>query len=476
MIRVYDSLTRRLVPLMPRVPGQIGIYTCGVTPYDHSHLGHARPAVVWDVIRKHLRRRGYVVTYVQNFTDIDDKIIARARETGTAVRELARGHMAEYHDMLNRLGVEPPDFAPRVTDNIEAIIAYVEKLVRDGHAYAAPHGVYFRVRQDEEYGRLSGRKLEDMVEGSRIELEPEKEYPGDFALWKVASGQDEPAWPSPWGPGRPGWHIECSAMSFRYLGSHFDMHGGGMDLLFPHHENERAQSRAYQGDDPVSVWVHSGLITRDGVKMSKSLGNGAVMGELLLRYSAPVLRTYLLSAHYRKPLEFDEERISQWGRGLERVQRLWEEVGDAPAPDELLDAAWARHLVGFETRFLEALDDDFNTARAFAEVYDTVTAAYQGLQEGVPALARGLARRNLMLADNVLGFLNHREKGTNDDSLLEAVVRRRDEARQQRNFVLADALRQILTEAGYEVLDGQTGSRLRQSGTGAGKGENTSEQ
>ena len=461
MIEVYDSLTRQMAVLKPRIAGHISIYTCGVTPYDHCHLGHARPAVVWDVIRKHLRRRGYTVTYVQNFTDIDDKMIARAKETGQSVDELGHQYMAEYHGMLNQLGVAPAEFAPKVTDNMESIISYIEKLLEGGQAYVAHGSVYFRVRGDQEYGHLSGRKLEDMMEGVRIDLEP-KEYPADFALWKSAT-TGEPAWPSPWGAGRPGWHIECSAMSLRYLGGPFDMHGGGMDLLFPHHENERAQCRAYLGAEPVSLWVHSGLITRGGVKMSKSLKNGITMAELLERHPAQVVRTYLLSVGYRSPLEFDEEHIAEWGQGLERIQRLWEEVHDAPAPHELPTTDWGFQLASFEDRFLSALDADFNTARAFAEVFDTVTAAYRGLKEGAGSLARGLARRNLTLADDILGFLAHHEAESQGDVLADTILQHRNAARRARNFELADALRGILTEAGYEVLDGLEGTRVRRT-------------
>lgn len=475
MIEVYDSLTRRMAALTPRVAGHIGIYTCGVTPYDHTHLGHARPAVVWDVIRKHLLRRGYRVTYVQNFTDIDDKIIARANETAQPVQVLARQYMGEYHQVLNQLGVAPAEFAPKVTDNIDAIIAYIEKLLAVGQAYVVHGSVYFRVRRDQEYGRLSGRKLDDMLEGVRVELEPEKEYPADFALWKSAAREGEPSWPSPWGQGRPGWHIECSAMSFRYLGRQFDMHGGGLDLIFPHHENERAQCRAYLGDEPASFWVHSGLITRGGIKMSKSLRNGVPMVELLQHHPAQVVRTYLLSVHYRSPLEFDEDRIREWGQGLERLQRLWEEVSDAPAPDELPSTDWARQLMNFEDRFLAALDNDFNTAMAFAEVFSMVTATYRGLKDGAGHLARGLARRNFVLANNILGFLAPCQR-TGDDPLADVLLRHRDRARQERNFGLADALRDALTEAGYEVLDGPHGTRLRRTAVEFGKEETSDEQ
>ncbi len=460
VIQVYDSLTRQMAPFKPHIPGHVSIYTCGVTPYDHSHIGHARPAVVWDVIRRHLRRRGYVVTFVQNFTDIDDKIIRRAEELGRPVDDLATEYMAEYHQILDHLGVMPPDYAPRVTENIGPIVEYIEALIQKGKAYAARGDVYFRVKSDPEYGRLSGRKLEDMLEGVRVEVEPGKEYPGDFALWKSA-GAGEPAWPSPWGPGRPGWHIECSAMSMRYLGAHFDMHGGGMDLIFPHHENERAQSRAYLEDEAVTLWVHSGLITRGDVKMSKSLKNGVTLGELLDQFPPHVLRTYLLSVHYRSPLDFDERYIQDWSRALSRIDRLWQDVREAPPARDVADGDWAETLVGFEEQFLAALDDDFNTARAFAIVFDMVNAAHRGIDQGNGEMARGLARRNLAVADDILGFLPEQPgTGAMDEALLQSVVSARDGARRERNWAFSDALRTILTDAGYEVLDGADGTRV----------------
>ncbi len=463
-ISVYDSLTGRLVPLATRVPGRVAIYTCGVTPYDQSHVGHARPAVVWDVIRKHLRRRGYVVTFVQNFTDIDDKIIRRAGELRTAPEVLADTHIREYYELLDKLQVMPADFTPRVTENMTAIIQYIEALIQREAAYQAEGDVYFRVRRDPEYGRLSGRRLEDMLEGVRVEVEPGKEFPGDFALWKAAR-PGEPYWESPWGPGRPGWHIECSAMSLCYLGDYFDMHGGGMDLIFPHHENERAQSRAYLGHEPVGVWVHNGLITRAGVKMSKSLKNGVTLGELLDRYPPHVVRTYLISVHYRSPLDFEERYISEWATGLGRIERLWQDVQHAPSAREVVREDWADELLGFEERFLTALDEDFNTARAFAEVFDMVKATYRGMERGHQVTAAGLARRNLTWANEILGFLAQAEGPVQDDGA-EYLLEAREAARREKNYALADALRDVLMRRGYEVLDGPDGSRIRRKSGG----------
>lgn len=461
LIEVYDSLSAQLRPLSVKIPGHISIYLCGITPYDRSHLGHARPAVIWDVIRKHLRRRGYIVTLVQNVTDIDDKLIRRAYDTGRSVKDLTQQYTAEYYQAMALLGVEPPDFSPAVTEHLDSIVDYIQDLVAKGFAYDVDGSVYFRVNRAKGYGQLSGRKREDMLEGVRIEPNPGKEDPADFALWKRAHEQ-EPAWPSPWGVGRPGWHIECSALSERYLGEHFDMHGGGMDLLFPHHENERAQSLAKLGTEPVGLWVHSGLVTRQGVKMSKSLGNGTALDDLLKRYAPQVLRTYLLSAHYRKPLDFDEDRLVDWGHALERIQRLWDEVRQAPPANDFPGEDWARELAGFEDRFLQVLDEDFNTPRAFAMVFDTVKAANVGIRTPNAAVARGLARRNLGLANQILGFLPpSSDSPAVPNSLADEVLKRRDRARQEKDFALSDALREVLIACGYEVLDGPDGTSLR---------------
>lgn len=465
MIRVYDSLSRQVVPLKTQVPNQVSIYSCGVTPYDHSHIGHARPAVVWDVIRRHLERRGYGVTYVQNFTDIDDKIIRRSAESGVGVEELANRYINEYQKLLMVLGVRPPDFAPKVTENIPEIVHYIEELVARQKAYVTSNGVYFRVSGDAQYGQLSKRTPEELREGARIEVDPSKEAPADFALWKTSDGSG-PSWESPWGAGRPGWHIECSAMSLKYLGAHFDMHGGGIDLIFPHHENERAQSRAYTGDEPVSVWVHSGLITRQGVKMSKSLQNGVTLAELLEKYPGHVLRTYLLSVHYRTPLDFEERYIGEWQTALQRLWRLWDDVQDASPAREVVSSEWASRLIGFEGRFLAALDEDFNTAGAFAEVFDMVSAAYQGINQGYGEMARGLARRNLAKANDILGFFpGPHGVVSRDTQLVEALVAARNQARTRRDYPLADALRQVFLDAGYEVLDGPDGTRVHHVGS-----------
>lgn len=459
MISVYDSYTRKKRPFTPLTPGQVSIYVCGVTPYAEAHLGHARPAVVWDVIRRHLLRRGYLVRYVQNFTDIDDKIVARAAETGLSVEALAKRYMSEYHDLMERLRILPPDYAPRVTENIPGIIDFITGLIHKGFAYEEAGDVYFSVARDLAYGGLSGRRTEELRQGVRVEVSETKRDPEDFALWK-ACGDDQPGWDSPWGRGRPGWHIECSTMSARYLGDRFDFHGGGIDLIFPHHENEAAQSRAYFGQDAAQCWVHNGLITQGQVKMSKSLGNGASLREVMDLVDPVVLRTYLLSVHYRSPLDFSRESLQEWAKGMDRVDRLWRAVKEAEAPSEWVQEPWVERLLGFEERFLEALDDDFNTARALAEVFDMVRDANYGVGQGYRHLAYGLARLNLMKADWVLGLLPRGQNGEEpaSESLLATFAALRNEARQQKNYQLADQIRDVLGLAGYVFEDSSSGT------------------
>jgi len=469
VIWVYNTLSRSKEPLRPIVEGQISIYVCGVTPYDHAHIGHARPAVVWDAIKRHLRRRGFVVRHVQNFTDIDDKLIHRAAEHGESVEAVARRYMAEYQEAMAALGVIPPDFMPRVTDNVPAIVDFVEHLVDRDFAYARDGDVYFRVGRMPDYGKLSGRSREELRAGARVEPQENKEDPQDFALWKRASG-DQPGWDSPWGRGRPGWHIECSVMSSRYLGPRFDLHGGGIDLVFPHHENEIAQSEAFFGHPSVNVWVHNGLVTLSAVKMSKSLGNGVELTELLRRYDPAVLRTYLLSVHYRTPLEFSFDGLAEWGAGLERLRGLWQEVKDLGPSSAYAEGEWLEALWGFERRFLAALDDDFNTAKAFAECFELVREARRVRAQGgtVARIAGYLAKVGLASANEILGFLPAQAvtaaappgaTGSGVPAWVEMLVEVRQQARTAGHYQWADRVRDALREAGWGIEDGRTESR-----------------
>lgn len=472
MIMVYDSWSRSRRPFTPIEPGHVSIYVCGVTPYAEAHIGHARPAVVWDAIKRHLRRRGYVVRHVQNFTDIDDKLVERAAQLGMDVGALARVHIDQYNRLMAKLGVVPPDFAPRVTDNVEEIIEFVQTLVDRGHAYVSGGDVYFRVAADSRYGELSGRRIEEQLSGTRVQLADNKAHAEDFALWKSVPATLA-GWQSPWGLGRPGWHIECSVMSSRYLGERFDFHGGGIDLIFPHHENELAQSRAYFGQNPVGCWVHNGLVTQGEVKMSKSLGNGVGLADLLDSVPAPVLRTYLLSVHYRSPLDFSLAGLGDWQRGWERMRQLWDRVKEAPAPSRLVSAEWAERLLTFEDRMLGWMDDDFNTARALAEVFEMMRDVRRGIAAGYADVAEGLARANFVKADEVLGLFAGEESAAGEAAPREetpAVLTRllawRDEARRQGEYAVSDRIRDILAESGYRVEDTPTGIRVKKTKDG----------
>ncbi|PSR36505.1 MAG: cysteine--tRNA ligase [Sulfobacillus thermosulfidooxidans] len=459
MIYIYDTLTRQKRPFIPLKPPEVSIYVCGVTPYAEAHVGHARPAVMWDVIKRHLTRRGYFVRHVQNFTDIDDKIVRQALAEHEDPKALAERYMAQYTDVMQRLRVIPPDYAPRVTENIPQIIAFITELINKQMAYVSGHDVYFTVTDDGTYGQLSGRKIEDLYAGVRMEVHEGKRAPQDFALWKSAD-DTEPGWVSPWGYGRPGWHIECSTMAAQYLGRQFDLHGGGLDLVFPHHENERAQSMGYFGCEPASYWVHNGLITQDNVKMSKSLGNGLGLREILEQIDPVVLRTYLLSVHYRSPLDFQLASAEEWGRGLQRIWRLWDEAKNQPAPSEWVDEPWARRLESFEQRLAECLDDDFNTAKAFAEVFEMAHDVRYGMAQGHGALALAWARRNLQAADQILGLLPETSQVLSLSTMAERLLSIREQARARRDFQEADAIRNLLAKAGYTIEDTPEGPRI----------------
>ncbi|MDP3767809.1 MAG: cysteine--tRNA ligase, partial [Dehalococcoidia bacterium] len=324
-MKIHNTLTRSKEELVPLTAGEVRMYVCGVTVYDLSHIGHARSAIVFDVTRRYLEFKGYRVTFVKNFTDVDDKIIRRANEEGVPAYELSERYIAAYREDMAALGVRPADHEPKATEHVPEMITLIERLVAGGFAYAVDGDVYFEVRRFASYGRLSGRNLEELLVGARVEVDERKRDPRDFALWKAAK-PGEPSWESPWGPGRPGWHIECSAMSMRYLGDSFDIHGGGEDLIFPHHECEIAQSEAATGKPFVRVWIHNGFVNLGAAKMSKSLGNTLTVRELVKRHDPDALKRWLLGTHYRHPIDFSEERISEAARSLER---LWGPVVQA---------------------------------------------------------------------------------------------------------------------------------------------------
>jgi cysteinyl-tRNA synthetase len=462
-------MSRRKEDVVTREPGKAYIYVCGITPYSRSHLGHARPSVFWDVVRRYLEYRGYSVYLVQNFTDIDDKIIAASAREGLHFRELAEKYSRDYLESMDDLKVRRADLYPRATDHIDDIIKIVAGLIEKGHAYEAAGDVYFDVRSFRGYGKLSHRSVDELVAGSRVEPGENKRDPADFALWKAAK-QGEPAWDSPWGPGRPGWHIECSAMSLRYLGQGFDFHGGGTELVFPHHENEVAQSEAYTGQEPfVRYWVHHEMLTLRSEKMSKSLGNVVPIPEVLRRFPPEVVRLAMLSAHYRTLVEFSDESLESAERGWRRLEGARTNAvaflrdTSAAALDSEMSAAARR-------KFEEAMDDDFNTGLAIAALFDLArdTNALVGTATKTDARALGIvtgALRTLEELGGILGILRDHVEAPGDagevEALLKIILDLREDARRRRDWQTADALRQRLGDAGFVIEDTPLGPRWK---------------
>ncbi|MDP2158402.1 MAG: cysteine--tRNA ligase, partial [Nitrospirota bacterium] len=391
-MKLYNTLSGKKEDFIPVTPGQVMMYVCGITVYDHCHIGHARSAIVFDIMRRYLAYRGYKVTFVKNFTDIDDKIINRAKQDGIAWNEVAEKYIAEYYQDMDQLGVGRADIEPRATEHIQEIIDITKGLVDKGYAYAVDGDVYFQIEKFSDYGKLSKRDLDDMIAGSRVDINEKKRSPMDFALWK-ASKQGEPSWDSPWGQGRPGWHIECSAMSQKHLGDTFDIHGGGADLTFPHHENEIAQSEAYTGKPFAKYWVHNGFITIDKEKMSKSLGNFFTIKEILGNFDAEAVRFFLLSTHYRSPIEFSDEQLREAEVSIDRYYASALRIADFLGQDQAKEKAGAdekafEELMGkFLDRVKEAMDDDFNTALAIGHVFELIRALNKYM-DGKPSGSR----------------------------------------------------------------------------------------
>jgi cysteinyl-tRNA synthetase len=490
-LRIHNTLSRQKEPFVPLVPGEAGMYVCGVTPYDVSHIGHARSALVFDVIARYLRYRGYRLRVVKNFTDVDDKIIARAAQLGTSPRELAERYIAAYRRDMAALGVVPPDVEPRATEHIPEMLALIDRLRTAGVAYPVDGDVYFEVRRFAPYGQLSGKALDELLAGARVEVDARKRDPRDFALWKAAK-PGEPSWPSPWGAGRPGWHIECSAMAMKYLGETFDLHGGGEDLVFPHHECEIAQAEAATGRPLARYWLHNGFVNLGAEKMSKSLGNILTIEALLGRHEPEALRLYLLQTHYRSPVEFSEDRLREVRRPLDRLRQLVEaarllrptgspdpETGGAPAgasegsrPEDA--SPLADRLTAHQRAFEAAMDDDFNTPQALAALFDLSRTlhGYRDERLRVTDPQRPLASPGPFLAGvtilerlaGVLGLLEGAAAARTPGrpaawtAAVEALVRERDEARRRRDFGRADAIRRELEARGVAVEDTPAGT------------------
>ncbi len=449
-MKVFNSLSGQKEEFLPQGE-EVKMYVCGVTPYSDCHIGHAMSYVIFDVIRRYLRFRGYKVKYVQNVTDIDDKIINRANTLGISPKELAEKYTNGFFEDMDALNIGRADINPRATEEIPKILEIIKGLVDKGYAYPAGGSVYFRVRNVPDYGKLSHRTLESMEAGIRIEAGEEKEHPMDFVLWK-ATKPGEPSWESPWGPGRPGWHIECSAMSLKYLGNTLDIHGGGQDLIFPHHENEIAQSESFTGIKPfVKYWLHNGLLQLGEEKMSKSLGNLVTIKETLSKYSADALRIFILGSHYRGPLAYSEEALEAAEKGADRLRQVANAEGRTGKADEKIDVG------SYRQRFTDAMDDDFNTAQAVAVLFDLARDINRLGDEGYTVIH---GQQTLAELAGLLGLtLKSPEKQFTDaEPFIKLLISTRERLRQAKQWQLADEIRAKLDEAGIALEDTPKGT------------------
>ena len=459
MLKIYNTKTCRKEDFKPATPGsnKVAMYVCGPTVYDMSHIGHARAYVVFDVIYRHLKKTlGFDVTYVRNLTDIDDKIINRANAEKRPFIEVSQEFTEKFWQDMDELGIARPDVEPKATDHIEQMIDIIERLIKNGHAYAIDGDVYFAVDSFPAYGSLSGKNLDDLRAGARVEVNDLKQSPLDFALWKSAK-PDEPYWDSPWGKGRPGWHIECSAMSMKHLGETIDIHGGGKDLVFPHHENEQAQSEAANGKPFVRYWIHNGFVNLDKEKMSKSLGNIKTLREIMdertqagfAKYPAAAIRYALLSSHYRKPIDFSYELLTESKAALTRLDTfLTMETERGPWQDvDVRDHE-------FLQQYMAAMNDDFNTPKAFAVIFEAVKKGYQHLHEGSIAEAEVMASVARRIATD-LGILKDKAAPNSvvDSKAIETLIEKRNQMRAEKNFAEADRLRQQIESMGVEIKD-----------------------
>ncbi|MDG6778176.1 cysteine--tRNA ligase [Thiomicrorhabdus sp. zzn3] len=453
-LHIYNTETRQKELFTPIQPGKVGLYVCGVTVYDFCHIGHARVMVVFDTVVRHLRSLGYDVTYVRNITDIDDKIIKRALENNESIQALTSRMIDEMHADETAMNVLRPDMEPKATEYMDEIRHMIQTLIDKGFAYPASNGdVYFKVKAFKAYGRLSGKNLEELEAGARVEVNDIKQDPMDFVLWK-ASKENEPAWDSAWGEGRPGWHIECSAMSTKCLGNHFDIHGGGMDLSFPHHENEIAQSECATGEHYVNTWMHCGFVRVDDEKMSKSLNNFFTIREVLKVYHPEVIRYFLLSSHYRSPVNYSEENLQA---AKASVGRLYSAV-EAVAPGTPVENS------PFEAEFMEVMNDDFNTPKAMAVLFELAKEVNKTKEAGLCGLLVKLANQIGLLMQTPEAFFKSQPSDSElSDEQIEALIEERRTARAEKNFARSDEIRDQLAEQGIELLDTAEGTSWRRS-------------
>ena len=457
-MRIYNTLTRQKQEFIPIDKNEVKMYSCGPTVYDYFHIGNARPFMVFDVMRRYLEYRGYKVKFVQNFTDIDDKMIKRANAEGITVKELGERFIEEYYKDAKALGIEKATVHPKATENIDAIIAIIKKLEDNGYAYNVDGNVYFSAKKFKEYGKLSKQPLEDLEAGARIDVNETKQDVMDFALWKKQK-EGEPAWESPWGMGRPGWHIECSAMANKYLGETIDLHSGGQDLIFPHHENEIAQSECANCKPFANYWMHNGYININNQKMSKSLGNFFTVRDILKTYDGEVVRFFMLSAHYRNPINFADTLMEQAKSGLERIYTCIDNLEfllENGEERELNDAEkeYGEKLDALKQKFLDAMDDDLNTADAIAVVFDIVYASNTALSNENKN-AKEVIVKTLDLIHEIGGVLGlfHKTKEKSLDAEIEELIEKRNKARQEKNWAEADAIRDKLKAMNIELKD-----------------------
>jgi len=465
MIRVYNTLTRKKEDFETLEPNAVRLYVCGVTVYNDAHVGHAMSALVFDIIRRYLEYRGYKVKHVMNFTDVDDKIINRANKLGEDPLKLAERYINDYAQNLADLNILPATVNPRVSGTMPLIIKFIEGLIQKGHAYAASNGdVYFHVISDDDYGRLSGRKLDDMQAGARIEVGEQKTHPMDFALWKAAK-PGEISWDSPWGKGRPGWHIECSAMNLAELGEQIDIHGGGNDLIFPHHENEIAQTECYTGKPFARYWIHNGMLQLGGEKMSKSLGNIVSINEFLSKRDADVMRILVLNGTYRAPLLFNDETLDAAEKAVERLKSGLRPAS-ASAKGLAVEAAsaLAASSDSAKANFTSAMDDDFNTAGAVAALFELIKAVNTARDNGATNEELKSAQATLRELTSVLGLRMQGKQGSGDtDKFINLLIEVRAEVRKQKLWPLSDLIRDRLKELGVTIEDTKDGTTWRYS-------------
>lgn len=463
-MRIYNTLTRKKEEFIPIDKDEIKIYVCGPTVYNYFHIGNARPFVVFDTLRKYLEYRGNKVKFVQNFTDVDDKIINRAKEEGLSACEVSEKYIEEYFKDAAALNVKIASVHPKVTENMVEIIEFVQGLIHKGYAYEVDGDVYYSTRSFPDYGKLSKQNIEDLESGSRIEIGEKKKDPLDFALWKARKSEDEIAWDSPWGMGRPGWHIECSSMSKKYLGETIDIHAGGQDLTFPHHENEIAQSEAQNGKPFANYWMHNGYITIDNEKMSKSKGNFFTVRDILEKYNGEVMRFFLLSGHYRNPINFSEALMEQAKNGLARMQNsksnLLHLIQTGAGAMTKEEEGVFQELQKYRQEFIDAMEDDLNTADAITAIFELITAINSGVKNGS---SKEFAEKSLQLLtelSSVLGLLEEKEEDNSLDAETQQLIEERQEARKNKDFARSDQIRDLLKEKGITIKDTPQGVQI----------------